>query len=147
MIKIICFGHLKKLQLKELASDYLRRMNNFPFLKIEIVEFKDDHMINTMRRIDDYVEKNDGRYILLDENGKDYTTIEFKDFLKPVIEENEDITFIIGGADGFENDWKKKFESMKISSMVFTHEMARVLFIEQLYREATLHAGIPYHKE
>lgn len=155
MIKLICFGKIKDKNLKGLNDEFVKRMTKFPFLKLEIIEWKDESIQNEMKKIEEYLiehKKNNEQFILLDELGKDFTTIEFKKELQGVIDEGKEITFFIGGAEGFDNSWKKEIKQkhsvkmMKLSAMIFTHEMARVLLLEQIYRIATIEANIPYHK-
>jgi 23S rRNA (pseudouridine1915-N3)-methyltransferase len=56
------------------------------------------------------------------------------------------IVFIAGGAYGFSPEMKKKITNkISLSKMTFTHQMVRLIFIEQLYRSATILKGLPYH--
>jgi len=155
MIKIIVFGKIKDKNLKGVNDEFVKRMSKFPFLKTNIIEWKDDSVENEMKKIEEYIiesKKNNEKIILLDELGKDFSTIEFKNELQGVINEGEEITFFIGGPEGFPNNWKKEIKEkysvkmMRVSAMVFTHEMARILLLEQIYRVGTIEAGIPYHK-
>ncbi len=81
--------------------------------------------------------------LLLDEKGKDYTSVEFAAFIDKA---NRPITFIVGGAYGFdETVYKRANGLVSLSKMTFTHQMIRLLFIEQLYRAMTILNGEPYH--
>ena len=91
---------------------------------------------------DDYV-------VLLDERGKEYRTIEFSSFLeKAFLLPKKRIIFIIGGSWGFsEAVYAKADQKISLSKMTFSHQMVRLLFLEQLYRVFTIIKGEPYHHE
>jgi len=81
--------------------------------------------------------------ILLDEKGKDYSSVEFSKFLD---KQNKPITFIVGGAYGFDETIYKRANGMiSLSKMTFTHQMIRLIIVEQLYRAMTILNGEPYH--
>ena len=91
---------------------------------------------------DDYV-------VLLDERGKEYRTIEFSSFLeKAFLLPKKRVIFIIGGPWGFsEAVYAKADQKISLSKMTFSHQMVRLLFLEQLYRVFTIIKGEPYHHE
>ena len=91
---------------------------------------------------DDYV-------VLLDEKGKEYRTIEFSSFLeKAFLLPKKRVIFIIGGPWGFsEAVYAKADQKISLSKMTFSHQMVRLLFLEQLYRVFTIIKGEPYHHE
>jgi 23S rRNA (pseudouridine1915-N3)-methyltransferase len=91
---------------------------------------------------DDYV-------VLLDERGKEYRTIEFSSFLeKAFLLPKKRIIFIIGGPWGFsEAVYARADQKISLSKMTFSHQMVRLLFLEQLYRVFTIIRGEPYHHE
>lgn len=87
--------------------------------------------------------------ILLDERGNTFTSLEWASHLEKKINyEGKDIVFIIGGAYGFS---KKVYErangKISLSRMTFSHQIIRVIFLEQLYRAFTIMKGEPYHHE
>ena len=85
--------------------------------------------------------------ILLDEYGKEYTSIDFANFLQQKMNQSlKEICFIIGGAFGV-SDNIKKIANVNLSSskMTFPHQLIRIVFIEQLYRAMTIHRNEPYH--
>ena len=87
---------------------------------------------------DDYV-------ILLDEQGEEQTSLEFANFLAN-LSENKKIVFIIGGAYGTHQSIKEISNySLKLSAMTFTHEMVRLILLEQLYRAEMINHNRPYH--
>ena len=87
--------------------------------------------------------------VLCDEKGKQYRSIEFADFIeKKLLTSCKNIVFIVGGAYGFSNAVYKRANSMfSMSKMTFSHQMIRLLFVEQLYRAMTILKGEPYHHE
>ena len=87
--------------------------------------------------------------ILLDEHGKEFTSVEFARFIQGKISyEGKDMAFIIGGAYGFSEEIYKRADSkISLSKMTFSHQMVRTIFAEQLYRAFTIIKGEPYHHE
>ena len=85
--------------------------------------------------------------ILLDEHGKEYTSTGFASLLqKKMAQEGKDIVFIIGGAYGFSDDvYKRSNSKISLSQMTFSHQIIRLIFLEQLYRAFTIIKGEPYH--
>ena len=81
--------------------------------------------------------------VLLDERGKEYSSIEFAAFIK---KSQRSITFIVGGAYGFDEQvYKRANAQISLSKMTFTHQMIRLIFVEQLYRAMTINNNEPYH--
>lgn len=93
-----------------------------------------------------YITRED-MVILLDENGKEYTSVKFAGFLKhKMVNSIKRIQFIIGGAYGFsENLYNIADYKISISQMTFSHQVIRLIFMEQLYRAYTIINGTPYH--
>ena len=87
--------------------------------------------------------------ILIDENGKEYSTNEFSKFIiNQIMDRTKNLIFIIGGAYGFSNELKELFKmKISLSKLTFSHDMARLFFCEQLYRALTIVNNIPYHNE
>jgi 23S rRNA (pseudouridine1915-N3)-methyltransferase len=87
--------------------------------------------------------------VLLDESGKEFSSVEFAGFLQKTMNAGtNDLCFIIGGAYGVAESIKKKADfRLSLSRMTFTHQMIRLLFAEQLYRAMTILKNEPYHNE
>jgi 23S rRNA (pseudouridine1915-N3)-methyltransferase len=87
--------------------------------------------------------------ILLDEKGKEFSSIEFAVFLQKTINTGtRELYFVIGGAFGVAESVKHKVDLVvSMSRMTFTHQMIRLLFAEQLYRAMTILKNEPYHNE
>lgn len=87
--------------------------------------------------------------ILLDEHGKEMSSVGFAKFLQDKITySGADISFVIGGAYGFSEEvYKRADGKISLSKMTFSHQMVRTIFTEQLYRAFTIIRGEPYHHE
>jgi len=85
--------------------------------------------------------------ILLDEKGKEYSSIEFATQIQKYLNmPGKKMVFIIGGPYGFADEIKKRAnQTLSMSKMTFNHQMARLFFLEQLYRAMTILKGEPYH--
>ena len=87
--------------------------------------------------------------ILLDENGKQFTSVEFSENLeKQMTSGAKRLVFIIGGPYGFAQEvYDRANAKMSLSPMTFSHQMVRLIFVEQLYRAFTILKGEPYHHQ
>jgi 23S rRNA (pseudouridine1915-N3)-methyltransferase len=85
--------------------------------------------------------------VLLDERGSEYPSVEFADWLqRKLCGSGKRLVFVIGGAYGFSPAvYAAAHERLSLSKMTFSHQMIRLLFVEQLYRAATILNGLPYH--
>ena len=117
----------------------LKNTKNMPVLEQQM---KEATKIIQSVSDDDYI-------VLLDEKGKEYRTIEFSSFLeKAFLLPKKRIIFIIGGPWGFSDSvYAKANQKISLSKMTFSHQMVRLLFLEQLYRVFTIIKGEPYHHE
>ena len=87
--------------------------------------------------------------VLLDEHGKEFTSIEFSRYIeKKMTTVSKRLVFVVGGPYGFSNEVKERAnEKISLSKMTFSHEMIRLIFTEQLYRAMTIINHEPYHQE
>lgn len=87
--------------------------------------------------------------ILLDEHGRQYTSMEFSRLIEDKMSRSgKDIVFVIGGAYGFSKEvYDRSNGLISLSKMTFSHQMVRTIFTEQLYRAFTIIKGEPYHHE
>ena len=87
--------------------------------------------------------------ILLDDKGKEFTSIGFSVFLnKIMINSNKRAVFLIGGAFGFDESlYTRANEKISLSKLTFSHDMVRLILLEQLYRGFTILRNEPYHHE
>ena len=88
-----------------------------------------------------------GRVVALDEHGRDLTTLQLAQQLTNWQQQGGDVTFVIGGADGLDADFKKNADMLlRVSSLTLPHGMVRVLLAEQLYRAWSITRNHPYHR-
>jgi len=93
--------------------------------------------------------KKDDYIVILDDKGKEFSTMEFSSWLEKIlILQKKRILFVTGGAWGFSDEvYGKADMRLSLSRLTFSHQMVRLLFIEQLYRAFTVIKGEPYHHE
>ena len=87
--------------------------------------------------------------VLLDEHGKEFTSMQFATYIeKKMHTVPKRLVFVVGGPYGFsEAVYRAASEKISLSKMTFSHQMIRLIFIEQLYRAMTILHGEPYHHE
>ena len=138
--KIIVIGKIRKQWIKDGINMYLKRL---PGLKI--IEIKDSTQIKEEYSIKEIIKKNE-TLITLNENGHSFTSKQLT--RKLVASQNQNITFVIGGATGLSPSLNSSASwQLSLSPLTFPHEVARLLLIEQLYRAQTSTKGSPYPKE
>ncbi len=137
-------------------NDYVQRTKRYiPFQMEVIPELK-----NTKNSSMEQQKEREGELIckalqpgdvtvLLDEGGKELRSIEFADYMKHKMNTvNKRLVFIIGGPYGFsEKVYQAADEKLSLSRMTFSHQMIRLIFVEQLYRAMNILNGGPYHHE
>lgn len=85
--------------------------------------------------------------VVLDETGKQATTMKLAEMMDRWMGSGQDVAFIIGGADGLHQDIKQMaHEKLALSAMTLPHGLARVLLAEQLYRAFSINRNHPYHR-
>lgn len=86
--------------------------------------------------------------VLLDERGRQFRSVEFARWIGEKQQDGRPLTFIIGGPYGFSDAVYARADfKISLSPMTFSHQMVRLIFIEQLYRACTIMRGEPYHHE
>jgi 23S rRNA (pseudouridine1915-N3)-methyltransferase len=87
--------------------------------------------------------------ILLDERGTEYNSMDFAKFIeRKGISGQKELTFVVGGPYGFSPEVKSAATAMiSLSRLTFSHQIVRLIFMEQLYRANTIIKGEPYHHE
>lgn len=121
-------------------SQYEKRLA--PIMKINSVFHKsDEELVSALPSFK-------GVVIALDENGKTFTSREFSRYFYKALEEGgSQVTFVIGGFDGLPDQLKKSCQLMSLSKLTWTHQMARLLLIEQVYRATEIMKNSKYHKD
>lgn len=86
---------------------------------------------------------------LLDENGQSFSSEKFAGFISKNIDTGvKHLVFVVGGAYGFSDTiYKRANYKLSLSKMTFSHQIIRVIFMEQIYRAFTIIKGIPYHNQ
>lgn len=155
-ITLLTVGKTDKDWVRQGLDIYVSRLKHYiPFSIVEIPELKNvsaltkeqiknkeaELILKNIRQTDDV--------ILLDERGKEYTSVELARIIQDKISyAGKDIVFIIGGAYGFADSvYQRAGSKISLSKMTFSHQMVRAIFAEQLYRAFTIMRGEPYHHE
>jgi 23S rRNA (pseudouridine1915-N3)-methyltransferase len=137
-------------------NEFCRRLKHYISFEIEVVpdskntknlsfeqqKEKEGESILKSLQAGDYV-------ILLDERGKEFTSLQFAEYLeKKTSVVTKRMVFIIGGAYGFSRKVQNAaHEKIALSKMTFSHQFIRLIFVEQIYRAMTIRANQPYHHE
>lgn len=87
------------------------------------------------------------RLILLDENGKEYSSVHFSEFIQQRMNSGiKNLVFVVGGPYGFSEEvYKRANGKISLSKMTFSHQMVRLFMVEQVYRAMTILRNEPYH--
>lgn len=135
-LQILFVGRPKDDHANALAGEYVKRVNRF--VRCEMLEIKPDRSepwprgTNTVR-------------VLLDPSGRLLDSAEFARMVEKAATESRDIVFVIGGADGAPEQWRKQADFLlSLSPLTLPHELARVVLAEQLYRAVATWRGHPY---
>lgn len=137
-IKLLTIGKIKDRWLTDAIDDYLYRLQGRLSLTTQLAR-SDDHLA-TLASKEEYA-------IGLDPCGTSYTSEEFSRFLLDQLESGgARLTVVIGGPDGLPSKLKKSLTLVSLSPLTFTHQMARLLLVEQCYRALEIARGSAYHK-
>ena len=147
--RFVWVGKTKDKNYKALQEEYLQRLSHF--IKCEVIEVRDsDAPAASNIEGNRILEKvNQSSFVcLLDVTGKSLTSPQLaKNIEKWQNDSVKEVTFVIGGATGVSSEVAKRADlTLSLSFLTFTHEMARVLMLEQLYRAYTIIKGFPYQK-
>lgn len=156
-INIYTIGTLKEKYLKEISLEFLKRLQKFT--KISVFEFEelDINRLNSYKNVNDFLEKEDkiilskikpnDYLILLDLHGRSLSSEDFAKMLEDVSSTlRGDLNFVIGGTLGVSNSLRERANfSFKISDLTFTHQMTRVILLEQIYRAFKIINHEAYH--
>ncbi|HEX9022006.1 MAG TPA: 23S rRNA (pseudouridine(1915)-N(3))-methyltransferase RlmH [Nitrospirota bacterium] len=153
-LTIICVGKTRERFIREGMEKYARYLK--PYVSLEIKELREEK-IQDLRdaplirkkeaeRIFKSVSK-EAMLVALDERGEEFTSHGFAEFLNRALESGRrEIAFVIGGAMGLDESVPEGAgKTMALSRWTLTHEMARLVLLEQLYRAFTIIKGKAYH--
>lgn len=142
-------------RLISLIEDYRKRLLHYvPFELVVLPDLK-----NTKSLSEEQIKTAEGEAILrfvtpsmdvvlLDEHGREFRSIEYAEWLQKKMGSGKDLTLVIGGPYGFsEAVYQRADGKVSLSRMTFSHQMIRIMVIEQIYRAMTILRGEPYHHE
>lgn len=155
-IKLIAIGKTDNKSLQTLIEDYQKRLSFYIKFDLEIIPD-----IKNVKNLSEHQQKEKegelilskvaptDQLILLDENGKSFTSVDFANELQKKMNAGiKTLVFVIGGPYGFSEEiYKKSQGKISLSAMTFSHQMVRLFFIEQLYRGFTILRNEPYHHQ
>jgi 23S rRNA (pseudouridine1915-N3)-methyltransferase len=155
-IKLIAIGKTDNNALQLLIEDYMKRLSFYIKFELEIIadiknaknlseaqqkEKEGEMILSKINPVD--------HLILLDENGKSYSSVAFSEELQKKMNAGiKTLVFVIGGPYGFSDQvYAKANGKIALSQMTFSHQMVRLFFIEQVYRGFTILKKEPYHHQ
>ena len=154
-IQLFLTGKTTDARLATLIDEYQQRLTHYvPFELVVIPDIK-----NAKSLSQDQLKTAEGEAILsrltpamdvllLDEHGREFRSIEYADFLQKKMASGKDLALVIGGAYGFSQAvYQRANGKLSLSQMTFSHQMIRLMAIEQLYRAMTNLRHEPYHHE
>ena len=155
-IKLIVIGKTDNKNLQQLIEEYTKRLSFYIKFDLEIIPD-----IKNVKNLSEAQQKEKegelilskisatDNLILLDENGKTFSSIGFSEFLQKKMNAGiKTLVFVIGGPYGFsETVYQKANGKVSLSEMTFSHQMVRLFVIEQLYRGFTILKNEPYHHQ
>ncbi|MFZ1236976.1 MAG: 23S rRNA (pseudouridine(1915)-N(3))-methyltransferase RlmH [Prevotella sp.] len=154
-VELIMVGKTMNKHFEAGIHDYVDRIGHYlPFEMIIIPELK-----NTKNLTEDQQKQQEGELILkrinssdvvvlLDEHGKEFRSIELSSWLEKKQQTTRRLVFMIGGPYGFSSAiYSRANEQISLSKLTFSHQMVRLIFVEQIYRSCTIMKGEPYHHE
>ena len=155
-ILLLTIGNTDKKYIKEGIDDYVKRLSFYiPFetrvipdlknrstLSLELQKDKEGQLILNLVQTADYL-------ILLDERGTEFTSVGFSKWIeKRMIAGIRQIVFVIGGPYGFSKlVYQRADFKISLSQLTYSHQMVRLIFVEQVYRAMTIIKNEPYHHE
>lgn len=154
-ITLLVVGKTTDPRLQSLIEDYQQRLKHYiPFEFVVVPDIK-----NAKTLSQEQLKSAEGQAILsfltpamdvllLDEHGLEFRSIEYANFLQKKMGSGRDLTLVIGGAYGFSKEvYNRANGKISLSQMTFSHQMIRLMAIEQIYRAMTILRGEPYHHE
>lgn len=155
-IKLLAIGKTDDKNLAALIQTYQNRLKHYIKFEFEMIpDLKNAKNLSEIQQKEKEGElllkkiQETDRVLLLDDKGKDYTSIEFSKFLQKKMNSGiKTLVLIIGGPYGFsEAIYSRAQGKVSLSKMTFSHQMIRVFVLEQIYRAFTILKNEPYHHE
>lgn len=153
-VKFLVIGKTDDERLQSLVTDYEKRLKHYLPFEMEIVpDLKKTKNLSEIQQ-----KEAEGKLVLskisptdllvlLDEKGQSFSSVGFSAWLqKKMLTGQKSLVFLIGGPYGFSEEIYRRAQSkISLSEMTFSHQMVRLIFIEQLYRACTILKNEPYH--
>jgi 23S rRNA (pseudouridine1915-N3)-methyltransferase len=141
-IRLIMLGKTRRPEVRALVDDYMARMARFA--EVEVTELREDSAAALRKLTVDPA----ATVVLLDDAGKQQTSAQFAKWLGAARDRGaREIVFLCGAAEGFPETLRRHVtQKLSLSSLTFSHELARAMLAEQLYRAFAILAGHPYPK-
>lgn len=154
-ITLLVVGKTTDSRLQTMIEDYLQRLKHYlPFEMVVIPELKNAKSLTQDQQKQaegELILKNvnpAAELILLDEHGSEFHSVEFAQYLQKKMSAGRDVVLVIGGPYGFSPAvYARANGQISLSKMTFSHQMIRLLLVEQVYRAMTILRGEPYHHE
>ena len=155
-IKLILVGKTEEKYLREGIEIFEKRLKNYVnFEMIIIPSLKDTKSLSPQivkEKEGELILKQVSKYdkiILFDEKGLEFTSMDYSVFLQKHMNAGvKNLCFVVGGAFGFSDEvYKKADQKVALSKMTFSHQMIRLLIVEQIYRAFTILKNEPYHNQ
>lgn len=141
-LRIICVGKLKEQGTKDWVEEFEKRIGKFS--RLETIELKESSIDKEAADIKERL--LDGYCVVLERQGKTLSSEEFAEVIRRE-SMRQDITLVIGGPKGVTQGVRDAADLLlSFGPMTFTHQMARVMVLEQVYRAFTIIHNLPYHK-
>lgn len=153
-ITLLVVGKTTDSRLEALIKEYQDRLKHYISFDLQVIP----DLKNAKNLTFDQIKQAEGEQILkavgrsqvvlLDEHGREFRSIEFAEYLNKQMGSGQDVTFVVGGPYGFSKDvYQRANGKISLSQMTFSHQMIRLLFVEQIYRAMTILRNEPYHHE
>jgi len=141
-IQLVMLGKTRRPEIRALMDDYVARIGRFA--EMQVTELREDSAASVRKLALDSA----ATVVLLDDAGKSQTSAQFAKWLRESRDRGaREIVFLCGGAEGFPETLRRRAtQKLSLSSLTFSHELARVMLAEQLYRAFAILAGYPYPK-
>lgn len=155
-IKLLAIGKTDSTQLQQLIAIYEKRLGHYINFKLELIpDLKKTKSLSEEQQKTKEGElilkqlSNTDALILLDEGGKQFSSLEFSSYLQKKMNSGiKQLVFVIGGPYGFSDAvYKAASGKISLSKMTFSHQMVRLFVVEQLYRAFTILKNEPYHHQ
>ncbi len=155
-VRLVLIGKTDDAWLKEAMEKYTKRLVNYIGFEVVVIpDLKNSKSLSESQQKDAEgklilgATKDSDAIVLFDEFGTQFRSVEFADFLQKKMNSGiKNLSFVVGGPYGFSDELlMKKYQKISLSKLTFSHQMIRVIILEQFYRAFTILKNEPYHHE